>query len=154
QRIPLSQGKFAIVDDKDYPLLSEFKWCYRGERNHKHGYAVRHVKTDGKDRLLYLHRQLMQPEKGKTVIFLNHDTLDCRRENLRAATTQEARRHQRVKSNSKSGIKGIHYNERARTWTARMYRNGQLITIGTFDRRNDAIAEYEKALSRENPDRP
>jgi len=155
KQIPLSQGRFVIVDDEDFPLLSEFRWCYRAERDGKQGgYAVRNAKIDGKNRLLYLHRQLMQPEKGKTVIFLNHDTLDCRRVNLRAATTQEARRHQRVKSTSRSGIKGVHYNESPNTWTARMYRNGQLITIGTYLEKQYAIEAYEEALRRETPDLP
>jgi len=154
QQIPLSQGMFAIVDDADFQLLSEFRWCYRAERDGKQGYAVRHVKTDGKDRLLYLHRQLMQPEKGQTVIFLNHDSLDCRRENLRAVSIKEARHHQRVRSNSKSGIKGIRYNARAQTWTARMYRDGQLVTIGTFNWRQDAIDAYEKRMKSENRDLP
>jgi hypothetical protein len=26
--IPLSQGKFVLVDDEDFPLLPDFKWCF------------------------------------------------------------------------------------------------------------------------------
>src|SRR4051794_5542615 len=82
QTIPLSQGQVALVDDADHPLLSDFRWCYRSERDGRQGYAVRHQKTDGKDRLQYLHRQIMDPPEGHEVIFRNHDRLDCRRENL------------------------------------------------------------------------
>jgi AP2 domain/HNH endonuclease len=51
QQIPLSQGQVAIVDDADYPLLADFRWSYRSERGGKQGYADRHFKVEGKDRL-------------------------------------------------------------------------------------------------------
>ena len=74
ERIPLSQGQFALVDDDLFAMLSEFKWSYRAERNGKQGYAVRHWKVDGKDRLCYLHRVILPPAPpGHEVIFLNHD---------------------------------------------------------------------------------
>src|ERR1700730_848573 len=132
QQIPLSQGKFALVDDNDYPLLSEFRWCYRGEKG-KEGYAVRHAKVDGKDRLLYLHRHLMQPPPDHEVIFRNGDTLDWRREHLRVVNNQDARQHHlRARSNSQSGIKGIKYNRRPNTWSVDAYRDGQVRRVGTF----------------------
>ena len=28
KRIPLGKGKFAVVDNEDYPYLSRFKWCF------------------------------------------------------------------------------------------------------------------------------
>ena len=87
--IQLSQDRLAIVDDEDYPLLSEFRWCYRAERNGRQGYAVRHCKVDGKDRLCYLHRQILPAPPDHEVIFLNHDRLDCRRENLKVVTKKK-----------------------------------------------------------------
>lgn len=153
QQIPLSQGQIAFVDDHDFPLLSDFRWCYRAERDGKQGYAVRHVKVEGKDRLLYLHRQLMQPSPGHEVIFLNGDKLDCRRENLRLVTTKEARQHHlQARSNSKSGIKGISYNRRPNTWSVDIYRNGQAKRVGTFLTLKEAKEAQQKALQNENPD--
>jgi hypothetical protein len=152
QEIPLSQGQVALVDDQDYPLLSDFRWCYRPERNGRQGYAVRHVKVEGKDRLLYLHRQLLQPGPGQEVIFLNYDRLDCRRDNLRVVTKQEARQHHRVRSDSKSGSKGVRYNADGDTWTAVVYRDGHGYHIGTFHLKEAAEAAYERALRRENAD--
>ena len=152
QQIPLSQGLVAIVDDNDFPILNDHRWCYRAERDGKQGYAVRHVKVDGKDRLCYLHRQLMQPGEGQEVIFLNHDKLDCRRSNLRVVSKQEARQHHRVRRDSKSGVKGVRFNPEFRTWTALTYRHGHCYTIGTYYRQEDAEAAYERVLKHENPD--
>jgi hypothetical protein len=152
QQIPLSQGKFALVDDADHAFLADFKWCCRGERG-KEGYAVRHAKVDGKDRLLYLHRHLMQPPADHEVIFRNGDTLDCRRENLRVVTKQEARQHHlRARSNSQSGIKGIKYNRRPGTWSVDVYRDGQVKRVSTFLTLKEAQDAYQRALQLDNPD--
>jgi hypothetical protein len=153
QHIPLSQGQVAVVDDQDFPLLSDFRWAYRAERDDRQGYAVRHHKVDGKDRLSYMHRQIMQPPAGHEVIFRNGDRLDCRRENLLVVTKQEARQHHlRARSNSQSGVKGISYNPRPRTWSVDIYRNGLPRRVGTFLTLKDAQAAHQEALRRENPD--
>lgn len=152
KQIPLSQGQYAIVDEEDYRLLSEFKWCYRAERDGKSGYAVRHHKVDGRDRLLYLHRQLMSPPEGHEVIFLNHDRLDCRRANLRVVTKTEARRHHRVRSDSKSGVKGVRRNPDTGTWSAYKYRNDRAYHIGTYYTQEQATTAYEAAMRKENPE--
>ena len=152
QHIPLSQGQFALVDDEVFPLLSEFRWSYRAERDGRQGYAVRHHKVDGRDRLSYMHRQIMQPGPGQEVIFLNHDRLDCRRENLRVVSKEEARRHHRVRRDSKSGVKGVRYNPEGDTWSAVTYRHGHCYTVGTYYSKEAAEAAYEQELRRENPD--
>jgi hypothetical protein len=150
--IPLSQGQSVHVDDADYALLSDAKWSYRPERDGRQGYAVRHVKVDGKDRLCYLHRLLMQPPPGYEVIFLNHDRLDCRRENLRVVTKTETRQHHRVRADSKSQAKGVRYDTVSDTWSAVVYRGGRCRTIGTFHSEAAAIDAYESELVRESPE--
>jgi hypothetical protein len=152
QTIPLSQRQVALVDDADYPLLSEFKWCYRPERDGRQGYAVRHRKVDGKDRLCYLHREILPAPEGFETIFLNHDPLDCRRANLKVVTKQEARQHHRVRSDSRSGIKGVSYNAQTETWSAYVYRHGHCYHVGTFRSQYQAESAYQAELKKENPD--
>jgi hypothetical protein len=153
QEIPLSQGQFALVDDQDFPVLSDFRWCYRAERDGRQGYAVRHVKVGGKDRLCYLHREIVGTvPPGYEVIFLNHDRLDCRRDNLKVVTKEEARRHHRVRSDSESGVKGVRYNPGSNSWSAYVYRYGHCYHVGTYFTREQAQAAYERDLRRENPE--
>jgi hypothetical protein len=152
RQIPLTQRQFAVVDDQDYELLADFKWCYRAERNGRQGYAVRHGIVDGLDRLIYLHRQLVSAPPGHEVIFLNHDRLDCRRTNLKVVTKQEARQHHRVRSDSKSQIKGVSYDADDGSWTVTVYRNGKSTHLGTFYDEDNARKMYEYAMERENPD--
>ena len=152
QQIALSQGQLALVDDQDFPLLSEFRWCYRPERNGRQGYAVRHRKVDGKDRLCYLHREILPAPTEHETIFLNHDRLDCRRANLRVVSKEEARQHHRVRRDSKNGVKGVRANPEGKTWSALVYRDGRCCTIGTFTSEAAASQAYESAMIRENPD--
>src|SRR5262245_13266068 len=153
QTIQLSQGKVALLDDNDFARFSQFHWCYRGERNGAPGYAIRHEKLGKyKYRTEYLQRAIMKPPPDHEVIFLNHDRLDCRRENLRVVTKEEARRHHRVRSDSQSGVKGVRFNPEFGTWTAQIYRHGHMYGLGTYNTQEAAVAAYEAEMRKENAD--
>jgi hypothetical protein len=152
--IALTQGQVALVDDADHALLSRFRWCYRAERNGRPGYAVRHKRVDGKDRVCYLHREICPAPEGHETIFLNHDRLDCRRANLKVVTKEEARRHHRVRRDSKSGVKGVRYNAQGDTWSAVVYRHGRCYLVGTYPSQALAAAAYERAVAGEGPELP
>ena len=100
KRIPLTQGKFALVDDEDFEALSQFKWrakhCPDGRRPEKSSkwYACRteirkRGPKAGKKKEVYMHRFLMDAPRGKVVDHLNGDGLDNRRANLRICTQKE-----------------------------------------------------------------
>jgi hypothetical protein len=72
--------------------------------------------------------------------------------NLKVVTKEEARRHHRVRSDSKSGVKGVRFNEETGTWSAYVYRNGHAYHVDTFYTMEQAVDAYEQALKRENPD--
>ena len=91
---------------------------------------------------------------GHEAIFLNHDRLDCRRENLRIATKEEARQHHRVRKDCQAKHKGMTFNERANTVSVDIMVNGRMKRIGTFYTQKEAIEEYKKAERYYYPDRP
>jgi HNH endonuclease/AP2 domain len=155
QEIELSQHKVAILDDEDFARLRQHRWIYRGERNGRPGYAIRHVKDGQRYRTVYLHREVMSPiPPGYEVIFRNGDRLDCRRANLRVVSRQEARRqHRRARSDSRSGVKGISYNRRPGTWSVTVYRSGRSRRVGTFLTQKEAADAYLAALAREEAER-
>jgi hypothetical protein len=145
QRIPLTQNKFALVDDDDYGRFRHLRWCYRADRDRAAGCAVRHVRTEGKSRLSYLHREVMDAPAGLCVVFLNHDSLDCRRDNLRVVNRRDACRFHRVRRDSKSGVKGIKHNARHDTWSARITRDGIYHHLGSFKTKEAALEAYRHA---------
>lgn len=85
QRIPLTQGKIARVDDADYALLSQWKWGYLP--NKRSGYAVRFETRGGQRRTIYMHRQIMGADVGQVVDHEDGDGLNNQRSNLRLAHT-------------------------------------------------------------------
>ena len=71
----LSNGRLAIVDAEDYPLVSRFKWWQAGP------YAITWMNRE----MTYLHRFLLGLKKGdrRQVDHCNRNPLDNRRCNLR-----------------------------------------------------------------------
>lgn len=149
KKLPLSQNRVALVDDADYEQLARHRWCYRPERNGLQGYAVRGTKLpDGRRRNLYLHRELVPAPPGHETIFLNGDRLDCRRSNLKAVTSAEARRHHRTRCDSESGYKGVSWNRTSQTWAASIRVDGATKHLGTFYSLDAAARAYDAAARR------
>lgn len=88
--IPLSQNKWAFVDDDDYEELSKYKWHYSRNGNGDEGYAVRGVYENGKCiKKIRMHREIMNYEGGLIVDHINGKRLDNRKINLRICTSSE-----------------------------------------------------------------
>lgn len=80
--IPLTQGKTALVDEADAPIIGEHQW--RAVHLHGKWYAAR-----GQWPVIYMHKQILSVREGLTVDHVNGDGLDNRRENLRPATMRQ-----------------------------------------------------------------
>lgn len=79
--IPLSKGRFAVVDDADYDALMQDKWYSSG------GYALRSAKKPPAG----MHRVLLHCLPTFVVDHINHRRSDNRRKNLRAVTQSDNR---------------------------------------------------------------
>ena len=97
RQIPLSQGKSASLM---MPIILDFRiqmvLIAAISDGVFHWHSCEGIKVDGADRLLYLHRHLKEPGENQETIFLNHDRLDCRRDNLLVVSHEEARQHHRA----------------------------------------------------------
>lgn len=150
-QIPLTQGKVALVDDKDFELVSKYKWS-AGKHGRRDGEycAMSHKKVNGKYRTIRMHSLIMNPPKGFVVDHINHDPLDNRRDNLRICTTKQNRHNSREASNSVSGYKGISRhsteNDRYVYWRVRFMVNGQNKSFGVFKNLQEAIRVYNEAV--------
>ncbi|HVS38925.1 MAG TPA: hypothetical protein VMS17_25430 [Gemmataceae bacterium] len=71
---------------------------------------------------------------------------------MRRRALAAARRHHRVRSDSKSGVKGVRPNPDGRTWIAYTYLHGHCYPIGTYYSHEAAVAAYEQEQRKENPD--
>lgn len=113
--IPLTQGKFAMVDDEDYEFLSQFKWC--AQKGGLTWYAVRRIALSvGVYKNITMH-QFMTGLDG--VDHRNNCGLDNQRGNLRPCThSNNLRNKVKTKSATSSRYKGVSWHKGARKWSA------------------------------------
>lgn len=147
-QIPLTKGYTAIVDDEDAHLAG-LKWHAKVD-NTGTVYARRTYVADGKKRTAFLHRMVfgLAHGDGKIVDHINGDGLDCRRSNLRVATSHvNLRNLGHAFSSGSTGILGV--SLRNGRWHARMKFCGQQVSLGWFptaEQANLARLTYEKSV--------
>lgn len=130
--IPLTQGKFAIVDDELFDELSRFKWS--AMQSHKTFYAIRISTVDGKRLSILMHREVMRllgEPASDTVDHIDRNGLNNVRANLRHATYAEQNRNQARRTKNSSGYIGVCRD--GKRWKARIRVEYQQISLGTFN---------------------
>ena len=147
KQIPLTQGKFAIVDDADCQWLNQFKWCaYKGNSTY---YAIR---GDGKRNTIRMHREILNSPKGLCTDHRNGNGLDNRRKNLRVCTNAENLQNQTKRARCTSKYKGVTtysvVKHRKRPWLAQITFNNKHINIGYFASEESAARAYDIAAKK------
>jgi hypothetical protein len=147
KKIPLTQGKFALVDDEDYDWLMQWKWHATNERGRF--YAVRTV-WGAKQKSVRMHREILglKYKDGLEGDHANGNTLDDRRCNLRIVTNYENKLNQH-------GVKGYHYDPHRHRYRAEIWVRGKKKPIGDYLTPDEAHAAYliAKAIYHVIPER-
>ena len=145
KRIQLSQGKYALVDDADFEVVSKYRWHAYKHRNT--WYAKRNVREhEGINRKTeFMHKLITGYAQTDHE---NGDGLDNRRANLRDATDQQNRMNMRKSTKPKSSVfKGVHWLRSTGRWHAEIKLNGRKHHLGFFDDEVVAAAAYNQAAS-------
>lgn len=145
KEIILSTGEVALVDDDDYEKVIAYKW-YR----HPQGYAKTHIQstTKGVYPKLMMHHLIMPTEKELMIDHINLNKLDNRKENLRMVTMSQNKANCPVRSNNKSGYKGVSYYKRRNKYIAAIKVNYKKIFLGYFTDVVDAAKAYNEAAKK------
>ena len=134
------RGLYAQVDDKDFDRFAQYRW-----RLSSRGYAIRSYVDEGKEIVLSLHREILQPPPGLQVDHVSRDRIDDRRVNLRLVTPGENNSNRaRFKSN-RSGYKGVTYLHHK--WHAQIQKDKQDIHLGFWGDIKAAAQAYDCAAS-------
>lgn len=132
----VGEGKFAIVDDEDYELVSKYKWYLN-----KRGY----VSTLSKDKTtrVYLHRLVMGLSDfcGIMVDHKHGNRLDNRKSQLRKCNNSQNQAN--TLSWRGLGTKGITLN--GNKWVVRIMVNGERKYLGRFENQEEAEKVYADA---------
>lgn len=142
-RIPLSKGKYAIVDREIFDKLSKRKWHFNGR------YAARHIKGNNR-KLLLMHRVILETSKGLETDHINGDKLDNRRSNLRECTVSQNAMNKKVNLSSSSGYKGVQsFKEGSgKKWRVQIILNNKKIELGYFNDKEEAALAYNEAAKK------
>lgn len=128
--------KFTIlVDEADFGFLSQRHWNVDAK-----GYA----RCYAAGRYVKMHRLLLDPPPDLVVDHINGNTVDNRRQNLRACTCAENLRNAAPRVGS-SRFKGVSRKKRRRQWYARIREGGKVRHLGAFELEADAARAYDKA---------
>ena len=142
KKIPLTKGKFAIVDDDDFVKFGGLKW------HTNDGYAARAITVDGKRVVLLMHREIMNTPVGFETDHRNSEILDNRKANLRVCTNSQNQGNRRKGSRKYSSIfKGVVWRKSHKCWTAQIRLNYKQRHLGYFNSETDAAHVYNAAAS-------
>jgi hypothetical protein len=144
RRIKLTKGQYATVDVEDYPKLASDDWqLYESES--KNFYAVRL----NKNKIVKMHREIMNNPVGVFVDHINGDGLDNRKKNLRIATrTQNQCNRKKTSAITSSKYKGVHLCRKRNKYRAIIGCSGKRIFLGYFDNETDAAKAYDEAAKK------
>ncbi|MGX6992126.1 HNH endonuclease [Pseudolactococcus reticulitermitis] len=107
-------GRSFIVDAEDELCVKKHIWSVD-----RSGYVMSHD--------ISLHRYLLQPSLNIVVDHINRNPTDCRRKNLRLATSQQNSYNAGVSKNKTTGYKGIYFEKSRNKYVAGIKPNGKHI---------------------------
>lgn len=135
KQIPLTKGKFALIDDDDYGAVSQHSWCFQGR------YAFSRI--NGKN--VSMHRFINKTPANLDTDHINGNELDNRKANLRSATRKQNIMNARKRSGTSSKYKGVCWNNRDRKWQAKIKVGEIRLHLGYFSTEQDAAQAYNFA---------
>lgn len=142
KKIPLTQGKFALVDDADFDWLNQWKWCAHKTKNT--WYACRNAPRGPglpgrRGQLILMHRLLLPGAQLKD--HRDGDGLNNQRHNLRQATYRQNGGNANLSKRNKSGFRGVYFSRDHNAWTSQVNRQH----LGYFSTVEEAARAYDKA---------
>lgn len=138
KKVPLTNsGKVALVDDADYPAVSQFSWHLDGV------YARRTIPAP--KRVQRLHCFLLGALKGFQIDHKDLDGLNCQRRNLRWATAAQNKMNASKRSGGSSKFKGVYWDAARGKWQAQIKSNYKSTALGRFITEEEAARAYDAA---------
>ena len=144
--IPLTKGKTALVDDNDYPYL--ITYCWFSSKGGDTYYARCHYSSDSrKQKLVYMHRMIMNAEKHQLIDHIDHNTLNNQRSNLRICTNRDNLRNTIKRKGTTSDYKGVYLQLPGCKWISRITinNNPSALYLGSHNLEIDAAQAYDRA---------
>jgi len=141
--IPLTQGKFARVDNQDFERVNQFKWFAQKQRTGNY-YAYRRIRLSNSERASQAMHQFLLPGV-KEVDHIDTDGLNNQRENIRPVTRTQNNTNRRKFAGCSSRFKGVCWYGRDEVWAARIRVGQRCVFLGNYESEEDAAHVYDYA---------
>ena len=139
--ITLKNGRQFQIDEQDWEDVKRIKWnIHVMTTGYKYVYAFQ--KLNGKRKMVYLHRVLMNCGESLFVDHINGNTLDNSRSNLRLSTNKQNQWNQK-RIRGVVPYKGVTLENGS--FRSRIRINGQKKSLGLFKTAIEASNAYNKA---------
>lgn len=138
--IPLANtGKVALVSDRDYATVSEFRWRIYHVKDRE--YAI-----TGKRPVRKMHRMIL-PQHARIDHRDRNGLNNCRR-NIRGCNQSQNVANSRKRHGGTSKYKGVYYNAELSKWTAEIMKNYRHYYLGVFTLEKEAARAYNRAAKK------
>lgn len=138
--LTLTRGLVALIDDGDFDRVRQIEW-YASKPNGKRTTIYARSKTKVNGQYTSLHRFVMEAPGNLCVDHINGDGLDCRRSNMRLATTSQNLHNRGPLASNTSGYKGV--TKQDSRWAVFIRHNGEPIYLGRFKGKVEAAKAYD-----------
>lgn len=125
--IPLSRGKVVLIDEADWPLVSQHKWYLHPSKKHQYARAGRSGNK------ILLHRFIMDAPRHMMVDHIDGNGLNCTRANMRLCNNAQNQWNARRRVAGRDDPTGLHWNEQKKRWIA-------MVRVGSYVNREEARA--------------
>lgn len=149
KKIPLTQGKFALVDDEDFEWLNQFKWHVTKERNCFYARSTNYVTQTATNPIIKavrMHRLILNLKKDEFADHIDGNGLNNQKNNLRKATIRQNAQNRKHGKKKTSKYPGVHWKLSIRKWVAQLKIKGKYVHAGTYFNELDAFNAYKKAV--------
>lgn len=128
-------GDIQVEVDDDAPnIVFSARWCV--SKKGRNFYVVN--SRSGK----YLHDFLITKANGQRIDHIDGNTLNNKKDNLRACSHSENIRNAGKKKNNTSGFKGVFAHKTSGRWFAQLKYNYKSIKLGYYDTKEEAARAY------------
>lgn len=145
--IPLTQGKFAIIDTEDFERVNQYKW--QVAKRGRFFYATAYLgKRNGKYVRQYMHRFILNALPEQLLDHINYNGLNNRKSNLRFCSKSQNAANSIGGKNRKSRYKGVYWQKDRKKWAADIRISNKTIHLGRFKKESEAGYAYNQAAIR------